>query len=473
MKLLLLLAGLPSLLLAQGLTNDDARYTSLPQKRLGQAVLPSRVDLSAYVPDVIDQGKFNTCVGVSVGYYLRTILEAKRRGITNKAAINGLRFSPAYLYNQIKDANDADCVLGAEISRALDYLKKNGLPTLTQQPYPACQTTTLPSRPDSRLLDYVRLFALADVPDDKVAATRKALAEQSPVVIGVQTTPSIRDLAFRNSLFSRIKTGLGQSASQADFSRWQPSKSTSLGFGHAMCVVGYDDAMFEEGAFKVVNSWGSSWGDKGYFWISYADFGQYAKYGFQAYVPPVTNPGSIVLSADLTISLGTFVTGTAVDVDRSRIGTKLMAYTVRQPQRTGTPFSFSADVSKQTYLYLITVNAADSVAVKLFPESGFSPLIGPNTHMDLPNDRLLRLDRYTGLEYWLFLFSERAIDVDSYVRRINAQKGPFPDRVLAAFGPALVPYQQVNYKDKKMGFFLKSQHRGQIVPLLVSMKHIP
>ena len=42
--------------------------------------------------------------------------------------------------------------------------------------------------------------------------------------------------------------------------------------GHCMCVVGYDDA---KSSFKVANSWGPSWGDKGYCYIQYDYISKY------------------------------------------------------------------------------------------------------------------------------------------------------------------------------------------------------
>lgn len=481
MKAFFLCLLLPACLQAQGIRNDDTKYQNLPQKRSALAIskLPPRIDLSAYAPSVINQGENGTCVAVSVGYYMRTLLEAQKRGITDKKAIDALRFSPSYLYNHVKDAGDANCTGGLDISDALEYIKQNGLPSLSAAPFPNCQSpVALNASPDSRILDYVRLFGLLDAPQAKTLAVKKALSERSPVVVGMQTTPSIKNLALRNSLASRAEAFLPwvnsgrQSAASTNFTRWQPALSPSLSIGHAMCVVGYDDTMFGKGAFKLINSWGSNWGDKGYFWITYDDFNQYAKYGYQAYLQPAGGQSPIILSADITISLATFVTGTEEAVERSPTGTKLVAYTVVKPQRTGTPFTFSAALSNQEYLYLITANATDSVAIKLFPEKGFSPLIGPNTKMALPKDGLLRLAGNTGLEYWLFLFSETPIDVDGYVKKMNEQKGPFPDRVIAAFGSALTPYQQINYKEKKMGFFLTNQNRGRIVPLLVGMNHV-
>jgi C1A family cysteine protease len=48
--------------------------------------------------------------------------------------------------------------------------------------------------------------------------------------------------------------------------------------GHAVVVVGYDDAKKIQntgggpkttGAFRIRNSWGKSWGDAGYGWLPY------------------------------------------------------------------------------------------------------------------------------------------------------------------------------------------------------------
>ena len=53
----------------------------------------------------------------------------------------------------------------------------------------------------------------------------------------------------------------------------RPSRTESLQGGHAVCLVGYDDAKVmpdgSRGAFLVRNSWGSRWGIQGYFWMAY------------------------------------------------------------------------------------------------------------------------------------------------------------------------------------------------------------
>ena len=37
-----------------------------------------------------------------------------------------------------------------------------------------------------------------------------------------------------------------------------------------MVVIGYDDGLE---AFEVLNSWGTHWGNNGFVWIKYKDFG--------------------------------------------------------------------------------------------------------------------------------------------------------------------------------------------------------
>jgi C1A family cysteine protease len=51
--------------------------------------------------------------------------------------------------------------------------------------------------------------------------------------------------------------------------------SGSLRGYHAVAIVGYDD---QKHAFKVKNSWGTGWGDGGYFWIDYNEMHSVVKF---------------------------------------------------------------------------------------------------------------------------------------------------------------------------------------------------
>ncbi|HUX59814.1 MAG TPA: C1 family peptidase, partial [Ignavibacteriaceae bacterium] len=81
-----------------------------------------------------------------------------------------------------------------------------------------------------------------------VDSIKKALIKEAVVWLGVPVNKSI----------FKYKTGI------LNFNK----KDGSAG-GHAMLIIGYDD---NKKAFKVANSWGLSWGKKGYGWIGYDYF---------------------------------------------------------------------------------------------------------------------------------------------------------------------------------------------------------
>lgn len=56
--------------------------------------------------------------------------------------------------------------------------------------------------------------------------------------------------------------------------------------GHALVVVGYDD---RKEAFRSMNSWGKNWGDDGYIWVKYKDFGDFCKYAYVLYLAAPEN----------------------------------------------------------------------------------------------------------------------------------------------------------------------------------------
>ncbi|GAA4462104.1 hypothetical protein GCM10023189_38370 [Nibrella saemangeumensis] len=248
-----------------GMLLDDEAYEQIPYQEIVTKVpLPPRISFESYCPSVQKQGSYSTCVGFACGYYLRTILEAKHKQITDKVRINQLAFSPSYLYEKAKSERDYACTEGVYLSKAFDVLKGVGVVPFNSFPYPACGQETVTADAAAarfRIRDYERLFSVGDEEQKKIQRIKTTLAEGSPVVVG---------MVIPESFLSAGK-------------RWEPAPGDNPADkrlpGHALCVVGYDDTRYG-GAFRVINSFGTGWGDKGFCWIIYRDMVRFTRYGF-------------------------------------------------------------------------------------------------------------------------------------------------------------------------------------------------
>jgi hypothetical protein len=54
---------------------------------------------------------------------------------------------------------------------------------------------------------------------------------------------------------------------------------------------------------------------------------------------------------------------------------------------------------------------------------------------------------------------------------MDGDGGSFIERIDTAFGDQLVPRKQINFAERKMGFELKKEHTGKIVPLILAIEH--
>jgi C1A family cysteine protease len=98
-----------------------------------------------------------------------------------------------------------------------------------------------------RIADAKLLHSLDDV--------KRALQQNGPVVAGITV--------FRSFTTAEVgKTGVIP----------MPTKKMPVVGGHAIVIVGYDDA---KRRVKFVNSWGRGWGDQGFGYLPYEYFDQY------------------------------------------------------------------------------------------------------------------------------------------------------------------------------------------------------
>lgn len=185
-------------------------------------------------PSVGNQGSDGACVGWGTAYAARSIMTGANT-----------RFSPSYVYNQIKVS---DCASGSYPADALNIIYNQGVCTYNSMPYYSNNCYTQPNSSQVQEASNYKISGYQRVSINS-NSIRSQIAYGRPVVVAGRV-----DSYFQNLGYNRILTTV-----------------TGQGGGHCYCVVGYNDTYR---CFRVLNSWGSSWATDGYGWISYDIVGQ-------------------------------------------------------------------------------------------------------------------------------------------------------------------------------------------------------
>jgi PKD repeat protein len=229
-------------------------------------VLPAAVDnsqLSAF--PAIGSQTVNNCVGWAMGYYQQSHNLALTLGFANNNSDQSLKCSPKFLYNMINSGVDN----GAYFSDAFMMLQKHGCISKADLPEDS-DFKSWNLNPDhwqngvSRRTNPVQYISNVDT-QAGLDQLKQILTNGYVLTFGT----------YINSWqYTTIKSGggLGQK-----ITHWMNGQNG----GHAMTIVGYDDSSWvdinnnnvqesgEMGAFKIANSWGTSWGNSGFIWMSY------------------------------------------------------------------------------------------------------------------------------------------------------------------------------------------------------------
>lgn len=233
----------------------NSRPSSVPFS--GNNRLPAQVDLSSKIPKPGDQGRqMNSCVGWAVAYALKSYHEHVEERIPFKDQFGNQRqdriFSPAFVWNGVNKGLNR----GVRIDHALEFMKQHGCATMSEMPYRIGDHNSKPTQQASRNAKRYGIEDFAHVDDFKdVLVLKTYLAHEKPIIIAVKTDEG----------FSKAWNRPGYT--------WNQDIGSADGF-HAMTLVGYDD---RRKAYRVINSWGTKWGDGGYCWITYDHFNKVTK----------------------------------------------------------------------------------------------------------------------------------------------------------------------------------------------------
>jgi len=230
---------------------DPSRYAAMPEVARYRAFIPAQADLSALFPKPGRQGKQGSCVAWATAYAARTYYEASQHG--NAPNSPQQIFSPAFIYNQVKRG---DCDGGGSISEALELLKDTGVVSLAQFPYDENNCSRLPAPQITSAATRYRIDDWEKVDVESLDDVKGQIFAGNPVIFGMSVSGSFDKLG-KNQIYDDL--------------------SSPRNGDHAMVLVGYDEA---KQAFKLINSWGNSWGDKGFGWVSYRAFKEFTPNAF-------------------------------------------------------------------------------------------------------------------------------------------------------------------------------------------------
>lgn len=222
------------------------------------------VSLENKFPPIGDQGQYGTCVAWAVGYNLKTSLNAIEKGWTSTDLANTAnQTSPKDLWFAIPRDKVGENCGGTNFEPAMDALISTGVGSLSSVPYSGMGNCTGTAKGDG---------------GNKLANYRKIASE----------TEGLTPENFKGYLNAGRPIAIGAKLGD-NFMTWKTNSVISsdtynnpgmMHAYHAMALVGYDDS---KNAFRVRNSWGTTWGDNGSIWVDY-DFFCSGNFCFAAFV---------------------------------------------------------------------------------------------------------------------------------------------------------------------------------------------
>lgn len=215
---------------------------------------PAKFSMRKLLPMPYDQGDLGSCTANALAACVALQMILEKKLIAN----NTPKTTPSRLfiyYNERAIEGTIGQDSGAYIRDGIKSLNKQGTCFENDWPYNISIFTRKPSTLAYRnaLPNTVKQYLRINVPD--MDAKKAAITTNHAIVFGIAVYESFESDAAN-------KTG----------SIPMPDPNEAMLGGHAMAIVGYDDNKVigkSKGAFEVRNSWGSSWGDKGYCWIPY------------------------------------------------------------------------------------------------------------------------------------------------------------------------------------------------------------
>ena len=225
----------------------DLLFTASPV--LAAKPLPKSADLRPGCPPVYDQGQVGSCTGNSIAGAFE--FTQKKQMLQD--------FMPSRLfiyYNERAMEHTTGQDAGAQIRDGIKTVAKQGVPPESDWPYSE-NLAVVTEKPDAA--------AYTDALQHKVISYHRISARTASAALNLMKS-CLADgypFVFGFTVYSAFE---GPEVAKTGILKMPNLKKEEVVGGHAVLCVGYDDKMK---SVLVRNSWGTSWGLKGYFWMPY------------------------------------------------------------------------------------------------------------------------------------------------------------------------------------------------------------
>jgi hypothetical protein len=233
------------------LNKDSNKESNNPE----ETIPPEWYNLDG-IPPVGDQVVGGSCFAWAAAYYYLTHLQWQEYGWDVNDPAH--QFSPAFVYNLTNGGVDNGAYEGNNARRdAFEVLRTLGCATMEDMPYSSNGYRNFPSETAFRNGIKFRTLSTHEVDtrtDSGLQVIKDHLLAGNLAVLGIY---GYRNLDYINSygnIYCHTQTTGGRL------------------YWHEVTIVGYNDTLVTAdgvGAFRLINEWGTAWGDAGFFWMSY------------------------------------------------------------------------------------------------------------------------------------------------------------------------------------------------------------
>lgn len=252
-----------------------------------------------------NQGGLGSCSTFAVSAAI-AMTRYRREVATNPTLdINTLWPSPLYLYQYnsrwIPGRSLADGGMtsgtcdGTNSKQNMSRFVTHGAPAESDLPYPTdttpmasyCSMPASDRATTSASREAFRITGIASIdPRNFREEARRVLSMRRPIVFGVSLPEGFHEWRRTSAFNANMPTGTD--TTQVYRGRGQCTGEHCS--GHAMVITDYDDT---RGAYRVLNSWGTDWGDQGYIWWAYESLEALRPYGLVPIPLPATAPPAL------------------------------------------------------------------------------------------------------------------------------------------------------------------------------------